>query len=90
MLMRWPLQIYFTVMALLASASVSSAADCASDPNECTLKKLCEAATTIDGSSTIWATASETAKHVALAQSLGRECVAQFLLTHIDESHVAG
>jgi hypothetical protein len=61
-------------MALLASASVGSAADCTSDPNECTLKKLCEASTTLDGSGTIWATASETAKHVALAQSLGMEC----------------
>ena len=61
-------------MALLASASISSAADCVSDPNECTLKKLCEASTTIEGSKTIWATTSETAKHVALAQSLGMEC----------------
>ena len=61
-------------MALLGSASISSAADCVSDPNECTLKKLCEAATTLDGSNTIWATTSETAKHVALAQSLGMEC----------------
>ena len=61
-------------MASLGSASVSSAADCVSDPNECTLKKLCEAATTLDGSNTIWATTSETAKHVALAQSLGMEC----------------
>ena len=61
-------------MALLASASVSSAASCADDPNECTLKKLCEASTTLDGSNTIWATTSETAKHVALAQSLGMEC----------------
>ena len=72
--MRWLLQICFTVMALLASASVSSAASCADDPNECTLKKLCEASTTLDGSNTIWATTSETAKHVALAQSLGMEC----------------
>lgn len=61
-------------MALLGSASVSSAASCADDPNECTLKKLCEASTTLDGSNTIWATTSETAKHVALAQSLGMEC----------------
>ena len=61
-------------MALLGSASISSAADCVSDPNECTLKKLCEASTTLDGSNTIWATTSETAKHVALAQSLGMEC----------------
>jgi hypothetical protein len=74
MTMRWLLQICFTVMALLASASVSSAASCADDPNECTLKKLCEASTTLDGNNTIWATTSETAKHVALAQSLGMEC----------------
>ena len=62
------------MIALLGSASVSSATDCANDPNECTLKKLCEASTTVEGSSTLWATASETAKHVALAQSLGMEC----------------
>ena len=74
MTVRWLLQICFTVMALLASASVSLAADCVSDPNECTLKKLCEASTTLDGNNTIWATTSETAKHVALAQSLGMEC----------------
>ena len=61
-------------MALLASASASSAASCADDPNESTLKKLCEASTTLDGSNTIWATTSETAKHVALAQSLSMEC----------------
>ena len=46
-------------MALLGSASVSSAADCVSDPNECTLKKLCEASTTLDGNNTIWATFSK-------------------------------
>tara|TARA_B100000787_G_scaffold32252_1_gene21935 strand:- start:138 stop:293 length:156 start_codon:yes stop_codon:yes gene_type:complete len=36
-------------MALLISASASLAAECAVDPNESTLKKLCEVATTIDG-----------------------------------------
>ena len=73
-MIRAALQTCLTVMALLGSATFSSAADCISDPNECTLKKLCEASTTLDGSSTIWATTSETAKHVALAQSLGMEC----------------
>ena len=61
-------------MALVASASVSSAADCSSDPNECTLKKLCEVATALDGSNTIWSTDAGSTKHVTLAQSLGMEC----------------
>ena len=61
-------------MALLISASVSVAAECAVDPDECTLKKLCEVATTIDGGSTIWSTATGSAKHVTVAQSLGMEC----------------
>ena len=62
------------VMALVASASVSSAADCSSDPNECTLKKLCEVATALDGSNTIWSTDAGSKKHVTVAQSLGMEC----------------
>ena len=61
-------------MALLASTSVSLAADCADDPNECTLKKLCEVATALDGGNTIWSTKSISAKHVTLAQSLGMGC----------------
>lgn len=72
--MRRLLQISFTVMALVASASVSSAADCSSDPNECTLKKLCEVATALDGSNTIWSTDAGSTKHVTVAQSLGMEC----------------
>ena len=73
-MIRAALQICLTVMALLLSASVSSAADCTSDPNECTLKKLCEVATTVDGGNTIWSTATGFAKHVTVAQSLGIEC----------------
>ena len=61
-------------MALLISASASVAADCADDPNECTLKKLCEVATTVDGGNTIWSTATGSAKHVTVAQSLGMKC----------------
>ena len=61
-------------MALLISASVSVAARCADDPNECTLKKLCEVATTVDSGNTIWSTASGSSKHVTVAQSLGMEC----------------
>ena len=36
------------MMVSVRSASTSVAAQCADDPNECTLKKLCEVATTID------------------------------------------
>ena len=61
-------------MALLVGASASLAATCADDPNECTLKKLCEVATTVDGGNTIWSTASGAATHVTLAQSLGMDC----------------
>ena len=61
-------------MALVCSASVSVAAECAVDPNECTLKKLCEVATTVDGNNTTWSTATGSAKHVTLSQSLGIEC----------------
>ena len=53
---------------------VKAFADCTSDPNECTLKKLCEVATALDGSNTIWSTASGSSKHVKVAQSLGMEC----------------
>ena len=61
-------------MALLISASVSVAAECAVDPDECTLKKLCEVATTVDGDNTTWSTESSSTKHVSTAQSLGMEC----------------
>ena len=62
------------MMGLVASASVSLAADCTSDPNECTLKKLCEVATALDGSNTIWSIDAGSTKHVKVAQSLGMEC----------------
>ena len=73
-MIRIALQTCLTIMALLISASASLAADCADDPNECTLKKLCEVATALDGGNTIWSTASGLSKHVALAQGLGMEC----------------
>jgi len=50
------------------------AAECADDPNECTLKKLCEVATASDGGNTIWSTKATSAKHVSTAQTLGMEC----------------
>ena len=73
-MLRIALQIGLTVMALLITASISVAAECANDPNECTLKKLCEVATTVDGGNMIWSTEASSAKHVSTAQTLGMEC----------------
>ena len=73
-MIRIALQTCLTVMALLISASVSVAAECADDPNECTLKKLCEVATALDGGNTIWSTEATSAQHVSTAQTLGMEC----------------
>ena len=61
-------------MALMFSASASLAAECADDPNECSPKKLCQAATNLKGGNTSWSTNSSKAKHVTLALSLGMSC----------------
>ena len=61
-------------MAFLITASVSEAADCADDPNECTPKKLCENATNVEANNTVWSTRSSDATHVTLAQDLGMSC----------------
>ena len=61
-------------MALLISASVSVAAECADDPNECTPKNLCEIATALYGGNTSWSAAASKAKHVTFAQGLGMSC----------------
>ena len=46
------------------------ASDCSVDPDECTLKKLCEAATALDVDNTIWSTESSSVKHVNTAKIL--------------------
>ena len=61
-------------MALVASASVSSAADCSSDPNECTPKKLCEVATQVENGNKFWSTNTNASKHISYAQELGMTC----------------
>jgi hypothetical protein len=73
-MIRIALQTCLTVMALLISASVSLAATCESDPNECTPKKLCKEATNIKGGNTVWSTASGSANYVRFAQGLGMSC----------------
>ena len=56
-------------------SSVAIASECANDPNECTLSKLCEMATSSDSDgNTIWAISSDKLKHTTAAQSLGIEC----------------
>ena len=82
-MIRVALQTCLTVLALLISASVTMAAACDDDPNECTLKKLCEVATTVDGGNTIWPTATGSTKHVALAQRLGISQLTTSQLTKI-------
>jgi hypothetical protein len=73
---RIALQIGLTVTAFLITASVSLAAECADDPNECTPKKLCEIATdTYGGDGNIsWSAATSKAEHVTFAQGLGMTC----------------
>ena len=61
-------------MALLISASISVAATCKSDPDECTPKKLCKEATNLKGGNTVWSKARNDAKHVRFAQGLGMSC----------------
>jgi len=62
-------------MAMCSSSSVAIASECATDPNECTLSKLCEMATSSDSDgNTIWSISSDKLKHTTAAQSLGIEC----------------
>ena len=68
------LKVYLTLSALLTSTLASVAADCADDPNECTLKKLCEAATASDGNNIIWSTEPDATQQVNIAQSLRMKC----------------
>ena len=73
-MIRIALQTCLIVIALLVSASASLATTCANDPNECTPKKLCQAATNLMDGNTSWSTASSKAKHVTLALSFGMSC----------------
>ena len=73
-MIRLILKTCLIVMAFLITASVSVAAECADDPNECTPKKLCEIATMLDDANTIWSNSSSKAKHVTFAKNLGMTC----------------
>jgi len=54
--------------------SNSLASECSNDPNECTPKNLCAAATIQKDGNTIWSDASATSKHESFAKELGINC----------------
>jgi len=68
------------------TATGSIAAGCDTDPNECTLKKLCEVATAIDGENTIWSTEPSSEKHVSTAKNLDLKCGITPISDACDES----
>ncbi len=72
---RWAfIQICLVVVVLVGGATASLAAECSSDPNECTPKNLCEVATQMQDGNKLWSTDTTTAKHVSFAQGLGMNC----------------
>ena len=63
-----------SVAVLLGGAGLSLASDCASDPNECTPKGLCEVATVVTDVNKLWSSSTTSTKHVSFAQELGMNC----------------
>lgn len=61
--------LWFVLCAVIASSAYANTCDV--DPNECTPKKLCTAATSQKDGNTIWADASSASKHVSFAKELG-------------------
>ena len=68
------LLLFLFGLALFSSVSASVAADCVTDPRQCTPKMLCEVATEFNGSIPLWSTDPRSAKHVKLAQSFDAAC----------------
>ena len=64
----------FTVITLLLSVCAVMAADCADDPKECTLEKLCEIATSSENGNIVWSTELLYSKHTAVAKNLNLKC----------------
>ena len=59
------------VAGLLGGIDISFAFNCASDPNECTPKGLCEVATEVTDGNKLWSTITTSNKHVSFAEELG-------------------
>ena len=68
------IRLFVFVAVLLGGTSISFASDCASDPNECTPKGLCEVATEETDGNKLWSTTTTSTKHVSFAQELGMNC----------------
>lgn len=71
---RFFLQPSLSFILVLTCANIGQAAECSNDPSECTLKELCETATSLNGESTVWSSTAIHQKHVALAQQLSMNC----------------
>jgi hypothetical protein len=71
---RWLIIWCVFVVVLVGSAATSFASDCASDPNECTPKGLCEVATEVRDGNKLWSATTTSNKHVSFAQELGMNC----------------
>ena len=71
---RLLIRLFCFVAVLLGGPGISLASDCASDPNECTPKGLCEVATEVTDGNKLWSTSTTSTKHVSFAQELGMNC----------------
>ena len=68
------LKVLLGVFALMFSSNFGLSAECKDDPNECTPKSLCEAATQVINYNKVWSEDVSAAKHIALVKELGMEC----------------
>ena len=66
--------IYLSLSYFVLSVASAFASGCASDPNECTPKGLCEVATEVTDGNKLWSTSNTSRKHVSFAQELGMNC----------------
>ena len=65
---------YLWLVLCTVMASSAYANTCDVDPNECTPKNLCAAATSQKNGNTIWSDAANASKHVSFAKELGINC----------------
>ena len=62
------------VAVLFSGLVVGVASDCASDPNQCTPKGLCEVATDVTDGNKLWSSEATSSKHISFAKELGMNC----------------
>ena len=61
------------VAVLFSDVVVGVASDCASDPNQCTPKGLCEVATDVTDGNKLWSSEATSKKHIRLAKRARHE-----------------